>query len=101
MVSEPEAHPQNLPYGPVGFAAALVNILVIEFVAWTLLPWFYLAIFLVPVLLLDLGISALLAARRGRLREVGRGMMIGCIAGPAALVFFIPLYLLVQGVGLV
>lgn len=88
-------------YGPFGFAAALVNILVIEFVTWILLPWFYLAVFVVPMLLLDVALSAFLATRRGKTREIGRGMLIGCIAGPAALAFFIPLYLLVQGAGLI
>lgn len=101
MVNDPKLHGPVGHYGPLGFAAALTNILVIEFVTWMLLPWFYLAVFLIPVLLLDLGVSAFLASRHGRLREIGRGMMIGCIAGPAALIFFIPLYLLVQGVGLI
>jgi len=88
-------------YGPLGFGAALVNILVIEFVTWVLLPWFYLAVFVVPVLLIDVGLSAFLATRRGKIREIGRGMLIGCIAGPAALVFFIPLFLLAQAAGLI
>ena len=101
MVNEPKLLRPVGRYGPRGFAAALANILVIELVTWMLLPWFYLAIFLIPVLLLDLGVSALLATRRGKLREIGRGMMIGCIAGPAAFAFFIPLYLLIQGVGLI
>jgi hypothetical protein len=85
----------------LGFGAALVNIFVIEFVTWVLLPWFYLALFLVPVLLLDIGLSAFLATRRGKVREIGRGMLIGCLAGPVALVFFIPLYLLVDAAGLI
>ena len=101
MVNEPKLPRTVGHYGPLGFAAALANILAIEFVTWMLLPWFYLAIFLIPVLLLDLGVSALLATRHGKLREIGRGMMIGCIAGPAALIFFIPLYFLVQCVGLI
>jgi hypothetical protein len=64
-------------------------------------PWFYLAVFVVPLLLLDVALSAFLASRRGKTREIGRGMLIGCIAGPAALIFFIPLYLLVQVAGLI
>ena len=101
MVNGPDVSHQVSQYGPLGFAAALVNILVIEFVTWVLLPWFYLVVFLVPLLLLDFALSAFLATRQGKLREIGRGMMIGCIAGPAALVFFIPLYLVVQSVGLI
>lgn len=101
MVNKHEVSPLVGRYGPLGFAAALVNILVIEFVTWVLLPWFYLAVFLVPLLLLDLALSTFLATRQGKLREIGRGMMIGCIAGPAALIFFIPLYLLIAAVGLI
>ncbi len=98
MVSGSEARSSADAYGSLGFGAALVNILVIEFVAWVLLPWVYLAVFLVPLLVLDLAVSAFLATRQGKLREVGRGMLIGCIAGPASLVFFIPLYLIVGAV---
>lgn len=88
-------------YGLLGFAAALVNILIIEFITWVLLPWVFLVVFLIPFLLLDLALSAFLKARQGKLSEIGRGMMIGCISAPAAAVFFIPLYFLVQAVGLV
>lgn len=100
-MNRPEVRPSAHRYGLLGFVATLVNILFVEFVAWILLPWFYLAVFLIPVLLLDLGLSALLAARRGTMREIGRGLMIGCIAGPAAVIFFIPMYLLVQASGLI
>jgi hypothetical protein len=88
-------------YGPLGFTAAMVNILVIEFVTMALLPWVYLALLLVPLLLIDVGISAFLLTRQGKLGQIGRGMLIGCIAGPAALLFFIPSLLLAQAVGLV
>jgi len=101
MVNVGDVSPPVRRYGPLGFAAALVNILVVEFVTWVLLPWFYLAVFVVPVLLLDVALSAFLATRHGKIREIGRGMLIGCIAGPAALIFFIPLYLLVQAAGLI
>jgi hypothetical protein len=101
MVNVGDVSPSTRRYGPLGFAAALVNILVVEFVTWVLLPWFYLAVFVVPLLLLDVALSALLATRHGKIREIGRGMLIGCIAGPAALIFFIPLYLLVQAAGLI
>jgi hypothetical protein len=101
MMNVGDKSPSADLYGPLGFGAVLVNILVIEFITWVLLPWFYLVLFVVPVLLLDVGISAFLATRSGKVREIGRGMLIGCIAGPAALVFFIPLYLLVQAAGLI
>jgi hypothetical protein len=101
MVSASEAGAQVGRYGPLGFSAALVNILIIEFVTWVLLPWFYLAVLVVPVLLLNVALSAFLATRQGKVRQIGRGLLIGCIAGPAALVFFIPLVLVVQAAGLI
>lgn len=88
-------------FGPVGFAAALANILVIEFAIWTLLPWVYLAVFVIPLLLLDVAVSVFLRGRPGTLGEIGRGMLVGCIAGPAALAFFIPLYFLAAATGLI
>jgi hypothetical protein len=101
MVNVGDVSPPARRSGALGFAAALVNILVAEFVTWVLLPWFYLAVFVVPLLLLDVALSAFLATRRGEIREIGRGMLIGCIAAPAALIFFIPLYLLIQAAGLI
>lgn len=95
------AAPTARRYGPLGFAAALVNILIIEFVTWVLLPWVFLVVFLIPFLLLALALSAFLKSRQGKPSEIGRGMMIGCISGPAAAAFFIPLYFLVEAVGLV
>ncbi|MCV7374242.1 hypothetical protein H5P33_16120 [Mycolicibacterium arabiense] len=38
---------------------------------------------------------------RDALGEIGRGMLIGYIAGPAALAFFIPLYFLAAATGLI
>lgn len=87
--------------GPVGFAAAMVNILVIELAMWAVLPWFYIAVFVIPLLLLDVAISVFLRGRPGTLGEIGRGMLIGCIAGPAALAFFIPLYFLAAASSLI
>ena len=101
MVDAESEAPAVRRYGPLGLTAALVNILVIEFVMWVLLPWVFLLVYLVPLLLLDLGVSAFLRSRQGRLGEVGRGMMIGCLSAPAAVVSFVPLYLLGLGLGAV
>jgi len=101
MVNETRWHQGKEKYSAAGFGAALANGVGIELVTWLLLPWFYLAIILIPVLLLDLAVSVFLATRRGKLREIGWGMLVGSIAGPATLIFFIPLYFLTQGVGLI
>jgi hypothetical protein len=88
-------------YGPYGFSAAMVNILFIEFTTLALLPWVYLTVFVIPLLLLDVAVSVYFRGRAGTLGEIGRGMLIGCIAGPAALAFFIPLYFLAAATGLI
>src|ERR1700719_2832358 len=41
--------PSTTRYGPVGFAAAMMNILVLEVVTWLFIPWLILAFFALPV----------------------------------------------------
>jgi len=101
MVNDPAAQPLKPVYGPVTFVAALGNILLVEFCVWVFLPWFVLAVYVVPLLLIDLVVAAVLKARPGVWGEVGRGMMIGLIAVPAALAFFLPGFLIVQALGIV
>ena len=101
VAAQGAAVPLARRYGPLGFAAGLVNILIIEFVTWVLLPWVFFVVFLIPFVLLDLALSAFLKSRQGKVSEIGQGMMIGCISAPAATGFFIPLYLLAETVGLI
>jgi hypothetical protein len=79
----------------------MVNILFIEFSTLALLPWVYLTVFIIPLLLVDVAVAVFLRRRPGTLGEIGRGMLIGCIAGPAALAFFIPLYFLAAASSLI
>lgn len=88
-------------YGPAAFVAALVNILIVEFALWMTMPWFALAIFVIPLLLVDFVVAAVLKSRKGTSGQVGRGMLIGLLAAPAALVVFLPGFLLAQSAGLV
>lgn len=97
--AEPES--VRVSYGPAVFVAALVNILIVELALWVTVPWFALAVFVIPLLVVDLGVAALLKLRKGTLRQVGHGMMIGLIAAPATVVVFAPGLWLVQAVGLV
>ncbi|MFS0899157.1 hypothetical protein [Mycolicibacterium litorale] len=88
-------------YGPVTFLAALANILVVETAVWYFLPWFALAIVVLPFLLIDLAAAAILRSRPGVVGQIGQGMLIGLIAAPAALIVFLPGLLLAQAAGLV
>ena len=101
MVGDVAADQLTCRYGPAGFAAALVNILVVDFVTWIFLPWLYLAILVLPLLLVDLAISVVLAVRAGTLGQIGRGMLIGCLSAPLSLIIFIPGFLAAAGIGVI
>lgn len=101
MVNSRAAQPLTSSYGPATFLAALVNILVVETAVWYFLPWFALAVFVLPLLLIDLAMAAVLRSRPGVAGQVGRGLLIGLIAAPAALAVFLPGLMLVQAMGLV
>jgi hypothetical protein len=79
--------------------AALTNILVVEVAVWLFLPWFVLAVFVLPLLLIDLAMAAILRARPGTAGQIGRGMMIGLISAPMTLAVFLPGLLLAQAMG--
>ena len=68
---------------------------------WYFLPWFTLAVFALPILLVDLALGVVLVKRSGVVGQVGRGMLIGLIAAPMTLLIFLPGLLLVQQLGLV
>ena len=101
MVNKAAAQPRKPDYGPVTFLAALGNIFVVELAVWVFLPWFLLAIYVVPLLLIDLVLAMVLKSRHGTMGQVGRGMLIGLIAAPAAVGLFLPGLLLAQALGFV
>lgn len=101
MVNDAAAQQETPTYCSVTFLAALVNILVVQTAVWVFLPWFVLAIFVLPLLLVDLAIAAVLRARPGTTGQIGRGMLIGLISAPMTLAVFLPGLLLAQAMGLV
>ena len=64
-----------------------------------LIPWLILAFFALPVILVDLAVSAMLARCAGKLGQTGRGMLIGCISAPVSLVIFIPAIIIAHEIG--
>lgn len=101
MVSESATGPSAQRYGPITFFAALANSLFVSLATWYFLPWFALAVFVLPILVADLVAGAALATRSGTMGHVGRGMLVGLIAAPMTLLVFLPGLLLVQELGLV
>ncbi len=101
MVNGAAAQPLKASYGPVTFLAALANILIVEIAVWWFLPWFLQAIYVLPLLVVDVVVAAVLKSRPGTMGQIGRGMLIGLIAAPAAVAIFWPGLMLVQALGLV
>lgn len=100
MMKEPAALPLQANYEPVSLVAALGNILLVEMALWVVLPWYLLALYVLPLLLVDLVVAVVLKSRPGIVGQIGRGMLIGLLAVPAALAVFLPLLGLVQALGL-
>ena len=70
-------------YGPIGFAAALIDILVLEFLTWFFLPyWFMLPVTVLPAVIVNAVVAYGLTRGRGTVAQVGRGMLIGGITAP-------------------
>ncbi|KWX23445.1 hypothetical protein AFM11_14245 [Mycolicibacterium wolinskyi] len=87
-------------YGIWGFIAAATNTLFLEFATWVLAPWLlYALLILPPIILTDLAISALVARCGGVAGQIGRGLMIGCIAAPASLAIFVPVFIIAHAIG--
>lgn len=101
MASDMTAGSPKTRYGPAGLVAAVANILVVQFATWIFLPYFLLTLFALPILLVDLAVAGVLASRPGRWGVIGRGMLIGWLAGPLSLLLFIPAYFAVNATGLI
>jgi hypothetical protein len=67
-------------YGPAGFAAAIVNLVVLEFMIITsvLLMYFPALFVLVPALAINAIVAYILTKAHGTTEQVGRGMLIAC-----------------------
>lgn len=101
MVSASPPTSETDHYGAIGFAAALANTLVLDFVTWVFLPWLYMTVLMLPILLVDVLISIVVSRREGKVGQAGRGMLIGCLSAPLALVIFIPGTILATAIGLI
>ena len=101
LANEPVTDPAQNRYGPISFVAAMVNILVVEFMTWYFLPWVLIVCVILAILLLiELWVFAVVVYEsRGKGAQAARGMMIGWLAGPLTLIIFVPAYLVVQAIG--
>lgn len=102
MVNDFDADPLTGRYGPVGFAATMASILVVDFVTWLCVPWIVVAIFfLVPFFLAMVAVSAVLARRPGKTGQAARGILIGALSGPLSLLIFLPAFFAAGAMGMI
>lgn len=89
-------------YGRAGFAAAVVNILLLEFLTWVfLLAWYMIPVIVLPAVIIDALVAYGLTRGRGTVAQVGRGMLIGCISAPLTVLILIPAFIIAKSAGLI
>ncbi len=87
-------------YGAAGFAAALVNILALEFLTWIFIVyWYMLPVIVLPAVIVDALIGYGLTRGHGSVAQIGRGMLIGCLAAPLTVLVFIPAWIIAKAIG--
>ncbi|UNB55810.1 hypothetical protein [Mycolicibacterium sp. YH-1] len=69
-------------YGAIGFAAATVTILAVSLAAWISVTHVHLTVYFLALILADLVAAIILARCTGKLRQAGRGMLVGLVAVP-------------------
>ena len=89
----------NGRYGPISFLVALAHILVIDFATWLFMPWLILVLLAVPVLLMYIGISAVVARAGSTTGQIGRGMLWGSLSAPLSVLIFVPIWLIAGAIG--
>lgn len=72
-------------YGPAGFWACVLNMLVLEMITWFLMPmWVFVPFIVLPLV----AVNAVIAYGLTKIRaaaQIGHGMLISCIAAPLSL----------------
>ncbi|KKC03021.1 hypothetical protein [Mycobacterium nebraskense] len=97
MADESVIEAAKSPYGPITFLVAVLHILVVEFATWLFMP--YSIVFVLPVVLFYLAISALVMRAPGQLGQIGRGMFIGSLSGPLSLLIFGAVWAIANAIG--
>jgi hypothetical protein len=66
-------------YGEIGFAAATVTIVVVSLAAWLSAGYARIAVYFIPLIVTELVAAIILAMCTGKLRQAGRGMLVGLL----------------------
>jgi hypothetical protein len=86
VTSEPTINTSESLYGPVTFLVAVLHLFVVELATWLLMP--YSIVFVLPIVLIYMAVSALVMRASGTVGQIGRGMLIGSLSGPLSLLIF-------------
>lgn len=99
MTGDPTIGTPRLGYGPVTFLVATLHVFVVELATWLFIP--YSIVFVLPVVLVYIAISAFVAWAwpSGVVGQLGRGMVIGSLSGPLSLIIFGAAWAIAQAIG--
>ncbi|MCG5431064.1 hypothetical protein LV457_01995 [Mycobacterium sp. MYCO198283] len=88
-------------YGSVGFAAGLLNMLVLESVGVVVLlaVWPAVVVTLGPLLLIDVAVSYLLSRCQGRAGQIGRALLISCASAPLTIALMVASFVVANAIG--
>ncbi|OBI94826.1 hypothetical protein [Mycobacterium sp. 1465703.0] len=72
----------------------------VDLVTWLIVvPMWPFVIFVLPITLAYIAISALISRAPGRLGQVGLGMVFGSLSGPLSLLVFVPAFIIAHAIG--
>lgn len=69
-------------HGAIGFAAATVTIFAVSLATWISVTHAHLTVYFIALILADLMAAIILARCTDKLRQAGRGMLVGLVAVP-------------------
>jgi hypothetical protein len=97
MTTELTADRSNDRYGPLSFTVTMMHILVVDLTIWIFMP--YSIVMVLPVVLVYMALSVVIARRPGKLGQVGRGMLLGSLSGPLSLILFAAVWAIAHAIG--
>ncbi|MGV0626961.1 hypothetical protein [Mycolicibacter minnesotensis] len=89
--------PEQARYGPRGFAAAVATMTLVQGAIWGCIPVWILSLYFfgaATVLLLPIGFF--MSQASGKVAQIGRGILIGYLATPLSIAFFVILAALIN-----
>ncbi|MDG4666166.1 hypothetical protein [Mycobacterium sp. 236(2023)] len=81
----PSHFSDRIRFGPASFIACAVNMMVLELITWFLMPmWVFVPFIVGPIVAVNAAIAYGLT-KIGSVAQIGRGMLISCIAAPLSI----------------